>query len=66
MKIRMKKLRVNDDKGGGQAEKARPTIENEKPDLFSLWMFDSDVQHVLMSLISLLGMNIIFFHFKFL
>jgi len=46
MKIRMKKQRVNDDKGGGQAEKARPTIENEKPDLFSLWKFDSDVQHV--------------------
>ena len=41
----------NDEKGSGQEEKARPISENEKRDLFSLWVFDSDVQDVLIFLV---------------
>jgi len=47
-----------------QAEKPRPTTENEKRDHYNLWGFDTVVHDLF--LVSLPRTSIIFFHFKFL
>ena len=47
----------NDEKIDEQAEKARPTIENENKTHFSLWVLVSDVQDALLFLTLLINMK---------
>jgi len=52
--------RLDDQKGGEQAENSRPMIKNEQRDHFSLlWAFDFDDRDVSIFLISLLKTNMI-------
>ena len=41
-------------------------LSEDKNTSLSLWVFDSDVQDILMLLVPLLARNMIFFYFKFL